>query len=246
MVLSADKVLKPENNVIFHVFTNQAAFCQSVQNELKNTTVRIHEIDNLIWPHATLDRYSLISKFQSEIVEDIVMHLDADMYIHQNFLTPLRQLKLNEDVSLVSHPGYWRDSREYFHNGSMIHSLKDLARIIWCGGIGAWETNQISMAFVPRRLRKNYVCGGVWFGKRNAIIELCEKLALAIDKDLENNFIARWHDESHINKWATEHQFNLLDPEFCYSASYRNLVGINMYIEAVTKNPIINESKRNN
>lgn len=243
MVLSADKVLSRKYEVVFHVFTNQVDYCNSIQDELRNTKVRIHEIPDLVWPRATLDRYSLISQFQSDIPEDFIMHMDADMYIHQDFLHQLETKNLVQDVALVSHPGYWRNTPSVFSTRPLRLALRDLLRIMRFGGIGDWESDRTSQAYVERKLRKVYVCGGVWLGRRSAIIEMCQKLSTAIEKDLENNFVARWHDESHINKWATKYQFDLLDPTFCFSTNYINLAGLEMYIEAVNKNPSINASK---
>lgn len=243
MVLSADRVLNSNHEVVFHVFTNKVDFCKAVQDDLKHVQVRVHEIPNLEWPRATLDRYSLICQFQKEFTEDFILHMDADMYIHQDFLAQFESKKLMSDVALVSHPGYWRKNEARFRKGLSRQKIKDVIRILRLGGLGDWETNRNSLAFVERRLRKVYVCGGVWFGKRSAIIEMCEELSFAIEKDFENNLVARWHDESHINKWATQHQFDLLDPAFCFSTNYVHLNGLDMYIEAVNKNPLINASK---
>ncbi len=36
-----------------------------------------------------------------------------------------------------------------------------------------------------------------------------------VESDLRNNIIVKWHEERHLNKWASEDQYGFLDPLFC-------------------------------
>jgi hypothetical protein len=52
---------------------------------------------------------------------------------------------------------------------------------------------------------------------------MCEKLAFNINRDLEKNYTAIWHDESHLNNYAAFNAVEKLSPEFSGVPSYKNL-----------------------
>ena len=177
-------------------------------------------------------RYKIYSNYAHEIDADVLCHIDADMLFLANpykFLTPT---DWKNGVALVAHPGYFRNSRS---GVSLLQRGKDLARFIKIGGLGAWETNGRSTAFVRRRRRNMYVCGGSWMAKKESFLSLISSLHKNTEEDLENGLIAKWHDESHLNKWASENEFTMLDPSFCYDSSYKWLTGLPEIIRAVRK-----------
>jgi hypothetical protein len=104
------------------------------------------------------------------------------------------------------------------------------------GGIGAWETRKTSSAFTPRRKRLHYVCGGIWLGQREIFLKTIEELFFQVQKDQLNEVLAIWHDESHLNSWASQNSYFMLGPEFCYEASYPQLDGLRELVRAVNKN----------
>ena len=104
------------------------------------------------------------------------------------------------------------------------------------GGLGTWERNELSRAFVPRSLRKNYVCGGAWLGKNSEILNLCKILSSRINEDLGQNIVAVFHDESHLNWYQANNNFSLLSPELCFDPSYPQLSALTPKILAVDKN----------
>ena len=114
--------------------------------------------------------------------------------------------------------------------------LKDLRDFLHIGGLGSWERNPDSLAFVPRNARKNYVCGGCWFGSKKEVLEMCKMLCDRVKQDLQKNKIAKFHDESHLNWFATHFPFELESSEFCFDPSYPQLKRIQPLIEAVNKN----------
>jgi hypothetical protein len=140
--------------------------------------------------------------------------------------------KLNFDrwisgIALVQHPGFYRNKGltgivDFFYNPRFFLHLI-LKKKLGAKGYGTWETNKLSTAFVPRSLRKNYFHGAVWFGRRIEFLKMCEKLALNINRDLENNYTAIWHDESHLNNYAAFNAVEKLSPEFSGVPSYKNL-----------------------
>jgi hypothetical protein len=88
-------------------------------------------------------------------------------------------------------------------------------------GIGAWECDQKSQAFVARALRRRYYCGGFWLGNKASIIDFAESMSQRVDKDLSNRITAIWHDESHLNKFFTINKpTTILSPSYCYPESW--------------------------
>jgi hypothetical protein len=229
-----------ENQVTFHLFTDQPEKVSArLAKYSKKISVNLYEIPSYGWPEATLFRYKIYKNFLGQIHNDVLIHIDADMLIVGESLSDVSTLLGRESTFLVSHPGFWRPKgfgafKFYFRNPNYL--AKDLILKSHLGGLGAWETSQKSYAYVCRDLRKNYVAGGFWGGKRDFFLKLCSELDNAVSLDLENNIVAKWHDESHLNKWATENHFNLCPPTYCYAEGYPNLIGIQGVIKAVEKN----------
>ncbi len=246
MAKSADKIFAQQSNIVFHVFTDQVELCNLSTKDFRNIQIKIHQIDNLVWPAATIDRYKIFFESRDVLIEDFLVHMDADMIIHKDFLLELENFQLNQDVTFVAHPGYWRQplTSRSFH--SLARQLRDLFLKTRVGALGAWENRPNSTAFVTRSAREKYVCGGVWMGKRSAFIDLCKTLYANVEIDASRNIIAKWHDESHLNKWASINDFNLLPPSFCFSTAYPHLNSLENIIEAVTKEQKYSDSKRTN
>ncbi len=236
MYETASKNLFPDAELTFHLFSNIRPSVP--QRELIGTNVVIHEIPDLRWPEATLKRYELIAKNLSQVEADVLVYLDADMLINQVIELGSIYNADTDSVVLVRHPGYWRPSfREdrtfYFRHLDL--AIKDSLMWIRFSGIGAWECDQKSQAFVARALRRRYYCGGFWLGNKASIIDFAESMSQRVDKDLSNRITAIWHDESHLNKWATSNSFRSLDASYCFAEGYKNLDRLPQRITAVTK-----------
>lgn len=244
LVTSAQKAIESTCYLKFHVFTDQSEVCREFANEIKKFQIEVHKIPKLMWPEATLDRYRIFEEFKDTLVEDVLIHIDADMIIKRDFIEKLHELELDNDITLVSHPGYWRPSNGSGYPINFLSFIRYL-RIRFCyGSLGTWETRKKSTAYVPRKMRKKYVCGGVWMGQRDAFIRLCTLLKENVIIDNRNGIVAQWHDESHLNKWASINKYNCLPPSFCYSNDFKHLSALTPIIEAVTKNKSFSELKK--
>lgn len=239
MAISFDGICKQSDGVVLHVFTNQIDRVERVKSELKNVLVVSHEIPDYRWPEATLLRYQIFDEVADGLLEDILMHLDADMLINQSPLETIQKTSIDGQMCLVSHPGYWRPKaflrRANFYLRNIAFLLHDMRMIIKIGGLGSWETDKKSAAYVPRRLRRNYVCGGTWFGEKEAFLKMVSQLSSSVAEDLEHNKIAVWHDESHLNAWATQNSHSTLDPRLCFVSTYPQLQTLTPTITAVDK-----------
>ncbi len=238
MVKSADLSLDSSCEIKSFVFTDDKEKCLSVQESLRHIAIEVISIESLKWPDATLLRYKVFHQFSSRFESEYIMHLDADMIVRKDFIIPLRSISNTKDVLLTAHPGYFRPKRLkrvklYLKNPEIL--IQDLKATIKIGGVGSWETSKDSSAYVPRNNRNVYVCGGTWLGKSSPIKKLIKELAENVEDDKKNGKMAIWHDESHLNRWAIENDFYLLQPSFCSDPTYKQLEGLPVYIQAVDK-----------
>jgi len=82
-----------------------------------------------------------------------------------------------------------------------------------------FETNPLSRSCVKEDEDTSvYYQGCLWGGKVPDIIELIEELDTRTTQDLEDNVIAIWHDESHLNKFFIENKSRVhtLGPGYAY------------------------------
>jgi len=228
MVMSLESNLDVGQTCIAHVFTEQIEKATSIANKLTKISVQVHEIEGYKWPDATIRRYEVFSKFSNLINQDVVMHLDADMIILENIFEELFHSVREHDVALVAHPGFWNKKiSPIIRLKAMFTESKSIN--------GSWESRPESKAYVDSSSRKTYVCGGIWFGRNQAVFNLIKELAKSVEIDRNNSIMAVWHDESHLNQWASKNDYVLLSPEFCFVSEYKHLKGLRPKVLAVTK-----------
>jgi hypothetical protein len=199
---------------------------------------KIFTISSYVFPEASLLRFEFIDSQSTEFTSDLLIYLDADMLIIKDFLIELPESTPDNRMILVAHPGYWRPNSYALVKFYLIYPnylLKDLVRKFRIGGIGAWETKKNSIAYTPRNKRSHYACGGIWLGKRDVFLKTVEELMFQVREDQKNGVLAIWHDESHLNSWASRNSHLMLGPEFCYEESYPQLHGLREFVRAVNK-----------
>lgn len=238
MALSADRHLFPGHPVVLHVFTDRAADVRAMSGDLANVIVNPVPIEALGWPEATLLRYEVFDSHGSDLQQDLLMHLDADMLVARDVGPELEPAAWPGGIALVRHPGYRRPSllqRMSLYAGEPRLAMSDSYAYAKNGAIGSWETDKRSRAFVPRGIRKVYVCGGTWFGLRTAFLSMVHELAVRTRADFDEGVIAVWHDESHLNWFASGHRTALLGSEYCFAPGFANLSDLTPKIIAVDK-----------
>ena len=192
------------------IFTDQPDQFNTM--DLRHHSLEIISIPSLGWPYATLLRYSIFRRYFSLIQGEFVMYLDADTEVAR----PIQLAEISSaigvnNVALVLHPGYFGVNRSFYK----LFTLR----------LGPWETRKISTAYVQRSARKQYVCGGVWMGRKEGVRNLVSELANHVDIDNSNGLIAKWHDESHLNFWFSKNKCSVLDPSWAFSDMYSEKLG---------------------
>jgi hypothetical protein len=234
---SVDQHNDSGHEICMNVFTDNPEYCVSNVSNLKKIKFNFFKIPEYGWPDATIKRYELIATNRQEIVGDFLIHMDADMLVRSSDF--ISEFNLDSDkMGLVEHLGFWRPNGA---SGLALYAkypyylIKDLKMMFSQGGLGAWERRRESSAFVARRFRKKYVCGAIWFGPREKVIGMAESLFTDVEKDAQSGVMAKWHDESHLNSWASRNEYDLFKPNICFDPTYRHLKSLKMIIEAVRK-----------
>ena len=145
------------------------------------------------WPYDTMCRYNVYLK-NRELLEDqdYLFACDADML----FVGDCGDEILGERVATL-HPGYF--GKPGPHD----------------------ETSPKSVAFIPKRLRKSYFCGGFYGGKTSEVFKIFEENITRINEDLEHQIIPAWHDESYWNRYCIDFPPTvILSPSYCYPENW--------------------------
>jgi hypothetical protein len=241
-VTSLDTQVNEYSKVTVFLFTDRTSDALEHSKSLNRVRVRVIEIPNYGWPDATLLRYELMSKNFAELsTQDVIVYLDADMRVVAPLNTEIFFNKSKLGITLVRHPGFWRPSglsRLAFYLANTKVFVSDAIALLSVGGLGSWETNPQSQAFVARKNRRKYFCGGIWWGNREEFRGLVDGLSSQVVRDSRDGIIARWHDESHLNHWATVNKFSENIPNVCFAEGYKWLESIKPLIIAVEKGEV--------
>jgi len=248
MFASAELYLFPSQRLTMHLFTDEVALARQIQCSSNRVQIKVHEVPSWGWPDATLLRFRAINEYARDINDDLACWLDADMLVVRNTGDELTPKNWVNGLAFVRHPGFWRPT-----GGAQVQTWLKQPRalasdILWNltgkKPLGAWEDNDQSRAYVTAKQRRDYVCGGVWFGWTDRILQMSEVLAVRTDEDLANSLVARWHDESHINWYLAHNAATLLGPEYCYERTYPHLQVIEPRIEAVNKGAEVSTARQ--
>ncbi|MCI5051723.1 MAG: hypothetical protein MRY21_01135 [Simkaniaceae bacterium] len=154
--------------------------------------VRIEQ-KRLGWPNDTLKRFECYLR-EKKLFEnlDYIYACDADML----FVDAVGDEILSDLVG-TKHPGYYNQR-------------------------GTYEKNLNSSAYVSDQEELIYFAGGFYGGKREKFLHLLKTNVENIETDLRANYIAAWHDESHLNRYFINFPPTLvLPPAYCFSDAYQ-------------------------
>jgi len=150
------------------------------------------------FPYPTLMRYHQFIK-QKEVLSkmDYLFYLDADMLIVDYVGDEI----LGNGLTAIEHP--YSESR----------SKKN-----------TYELDEKSTAYLEdTSLINPYCCGGFQGGTSEAYLEMSELIASRVDEDNKNGIVARWHDETHYNKYLTEVRPSvILSRDYCTPEKEKN------------------------
>jgi len=240
LAVSVSKYTGNDINLNYHIFTDRSKDAIDFANTI-DISIIVHKIDSQDWLNGTLMRYRHYRKYFELITGDVILHLDADMLVVNNFLVDLLNIvDINSDkINLVYHPGFWRQNKFFlpylFNHKTMRSEINILLKFISGKSLGSWETRLESTAYTPEDLQNAYFCGAVWFGKRETVYRFISEVDELIIEDQKNGITAVWHDESYLNKWAANNIHGGISPKYCYLLGKSHLSNIKPLIVAIDK-----------
>ena len=159
--------------------------------------IKVSKIEHEDWPIPTLKRYNYFMQEKEYISQfDYCYYFDVDMSIVDEVGD-----EVLEDLVATMHP-----YQSFYPKGDR-----------------SYDRNPKSLAYVkPGDEGPNYYAGGFNGGKTEKFLEMAEILADRVTKDLENDVIALWHDESQMNRYLIDNPPTVsLTPS--YAVSYTHL-----------------------
>jgi len=157
--------------------------------ELNDTpeNLKVYHQEHLEWPYITLKRFEIINKARAVIDNmDWLVFLDADAIP----VTTITEEEFLTDKPLfgVHHPCHYL--------GMDPHTKAP----------GAYEQNPKCEAYVDvsKSLPPVYWQGCLWGGKVPNVCAMIDELEERVNRDLENDIVAVWHDETQINRYFLE------------------------------------------
>lgn len=177
----------------YFVFTD----ADSIYGE-ENGNVARYYLSQLPWPLITLLRFSTFLSIESELSTcDYLMFANANIvcadFISEGDILP--RAGKEESLFVTLHPGYYKKRPLDY----------------------PYERKKGSSAYVPWNCGEHYVIGAMYGGTREAFLDMSRTLQENINEDLKNNVIARWHDESHLNRYIIgKDNLRILHPQYCY------------------------------
>lgn len=133
----------------------------------------IHKVEHKPWPSSTLYRFCFFNECEEIISKhDYSFYIDADSL----FVNEINPDDILSNIVGALHP----------HLGN---------------NEGTPERNSNSTAYIKEGESNRYFCGGFFGGSSVEFLNMSKIIESNINKDLENNIIAIWHDESHLNRY---------------------------------------------
>jgi len=177
-----DFYLSCERNFISEADKEYFVFTDSPELEFEKENKNVHRIyqENLGWPDNTLMRFDMFSKVREKFADlDYIFFFNADLVCLEKITAADFLPGSNENLVAVLHPGYFDKKRSKF----------------------PYETKKISSASIDTSSGKYYFAGGLNGGKTSFFLQAILEMKKNIELDKKNGIVAKWHDESHWNKY---------------------------------------------
>lgn len=186
-----EKYFLPNHEKTYFLFTDDTSL------QLPGNVKRI-PTDPLPWPQITLQRYRFFKNIEKQLQSfNYIYFLNANL-IPQRPIDEIIFPTPEQGLMFTIHPGYFNAKNP---------------------DTFPYERNPKSTAAVPAGQGRYYVMGAFIGGTSQSFLKMAETLADKTDQDTRNGIIARWHDESHLNKYLIQRQnagddFLLLPPSY--------------------------------
>lgn len=186
---SSEKHFLKNHTKHYFIFTDAS----SLENEYNDNVIKIHQ-QKLGWPYDTLMRFDMFLKAEDKLVNyDYIFFLNANMLFIEDVDEEVFPSEQENGLLLVHHPFFnWvEDPKDY-----------------------PFDRNRKSLAYIPKEDGCAYYMGGFNGGNAKKYLKLINTLRHNINLDLERKVIAKWHDESHLNKYVLNRKVKALPSQY--------------------------------
>ena len=190
-----EKYFLPNTEKVILAFTD---------GELNDTpdNLKVYHQEHLEWPFITLKRFEIINKARDVIEEcDWLVFIDADALVVDK-ITEYEFFRFDKPLFGVHHPCHFLGMEP--HNKAP----------------GAYEQNKKCEAYVDvsTSLHPVYWQGCLWGGKVPEVCAMIDELEARVNRDLGNDIVAVWHDETQINRYFLERteEVHTFGPEYAF------------------------------
>lgn len=187
---SCERFFLPQIEKKYYVFTDAS--------DIQNTNnIKTYYKQSKGFPYDSLLRFDMFIEIEEDTKEcDYVFFFNSNMEF-KKVITPDMFLPTAEDNGLlgVLHPGYYNKKHPWFL---------------------PYEKKKSSTAYIKNVKGEtyHYFMGGVNGGTHEAFYRLSHDCSKQIKKDLDNNCMAIYHDESQINQYFHNKKIKILPPSF--------------------------------
>ena len=169
--------------------------------------LKVYHQEHLDWPFITLKRFEIINKARKTIEEcSHLVFIDADAL----------------PVTTITEEEFFNDKLLF----GVHHPCHFLKMAPHTQAPGAYEINSKSEAYVDvsKELPPIYWQGCFWGGKVPNVCAMIDMLEARVNRDLENNIVAVWHDETQINRYFLERvdDVHTFGPEYAYPEVFKD------------------------
>ena len=227
LISSTQEYFLPKYSKVYIITTDQKNKVEKICDKYKVKFI-IRQTEKKGFPLDTLYRFKYLLEFdvELELLCDVLYYIDVDMKILE-FVGD--EILPDSEKTLIGtkHPGFaYSDNK----NGSP-------------------ENNILSKAYIdPNKFKNCYIAGGFNGGLTHYFLKMAKELNSCINKDKSKDIIAKWHDESHLNRYFIDNfeNFKILSTDYCYPENYHEKIPGTPKILALSKdhNKIRNNFKK--
>lgn len=183
----------PDCERTFFVFTD----AEHIDHEAAPDVRRIYQ-KALPWPYSTMQRFdAFLGQADALTGYDYLFFANANLHCTRAVMAAelLPDAAAGQTLTAVCHLPYY-GKNPIFH---------------------PYDRSGKSRASIPYNCGQYYVAGGLNGGTASAYLALCRELKARTDEDLQKGVIARFHDESQLNRLVAEYpeKFRVLPPDYC-------------------------------
>ena len=196
---SCEKYFFPGHEKKYYVFTD----AKSIYGDRTHINIFKQRQKNLGWPLNTLMRFNMFTCVKDELLAqtDYCFFFNANAEIKSRIGHEiLPEIKENFLVGAL-HPSYVDKNPQVF----------------------PYDRNELSESYIPLGSGTHYFQGGFNGGRTREYLTLIEKCRMNTEKDLKNNIVAVWHDESHINRYFLDLPPKILNNSYNYPENYTHI-----------------------